>query len=80
MIGALFDAEPSALFTKEEKAAIAYALEATRDVQVSDATFARLARHFPDPKQQVELGVAVAFANFNNRMTDPFLVEAPPER
>ncbi len=48
-------------------------------MQVSDEVFARMAKHFPDPKRQVELGFVVAFANFNNRMTDPFLVEAPPE-
>lgn len=66
------------MFTEAEQAAIAYALETTREVQVSDAAFARAARHF-DTRQLVELAVAVAFANFNNRMTDPFLIELPPE-
>lgn len=48
-------------------------------MQLSDETYARFARHFPEPKQQLELASAVAFANYNNRLTDPFLVQAPPE-
>ena len=47
-------------------------------MQLSDETFARAAAHF-ETRQLVELGVAVAFANFNNRMTDPFVIELPPE-
>lgn len=74
MIDALLDAEASPLFTEAEKAAIAYALEVTRHVQLSEETFARVSAHF-DTRQLVELAAAVAFANFNNRMTDPFLIE-----
>lgn len=47
-------------------------------MQLSDETYARVATHFDTPRL-VELAVAVAFANFNNRMTDPFLIELPPE-
>jgi alkylhydroperoxidase family enzyme len=68
----------SALFTDEEKAALRLSLELTRDVHVSDATFAEARRHFDD-KALVELVVNVGVANLNNRITEAFWADLPEE-
>lgn len=68
----------SALFTEEEKAAMALSLELTRDVHVEDATFARAKAHF-DERQLVELVVNVGVANLNNRITEGFWADLPED-
>ncbi len=74
LVAAILDAEASPLFDEAEKAAIAAAIESTRDVRLSDETFGRLATHF-DTRQLVELLVAIGLANLNNRVADAFLVD-----
>jgi len=68
----------SALFTDDEKAALALSLELTRDVHVHDATFERARRHF-DERALVELVVNVGVANLNNRITEAFWADLPEE-
>lgn len=63
-------------FSPAERAALRYASEATRvPVDVSDATFAELRRHFSD-RQIVELTFAVAIESFFNRINAPLHIEA----
>ncbi len=68
----------SALFTDEEKAAMALSLELTRDVHVQDETFARAKRHFNE-RALVELVVNVGVANLNNRITEAFWADLPED-
>jgi len=63
-------------FSPAERAALRYASEATQiPVEVSDATFAELRRHFSD-RQIVELTFAVAIESFFNRVNAPLQIEA----
>lgn len=69
-----FDALPeyrtSPLFTDRERAALAYAEEATRNKHVSDATFEELRRHFND-REIVEITWVNAAENYNNLLNAP---------
>ncbi|HZP95762.1 MAG TPA: hypothetical protein VFC31_05425 [Candidatus Limnocylindria bacterium] len=78
MVDTIPDVEGSALFTDEEKAAIAASTELTKTARLSDATFERLRRFF-DERQLVELVVNTSIANLNNRVTDSFTAELEPE-
>jgi alkylhydroperoxidase family enzyme len=71
MVDTITQAEASRLFTDQEKAAIAVALELTKRAELSNETFDRAARHF-DERQLLELVVNVGVANLNNRVTDAF--------
>jgi AhpD family alkylhydroperoxidase len=63
------------LFTDAERAALAFAEEATQvGARVSDETFEELHRHYSD-RQIVELAAAVAAENFFNRMNASLGVE-----
>ena len=66
----------SPLFTPAERAALAFAEEATQvGARVADETFAALRQHFSE-REIVELAVAVAAENFFNRLNAPLEVEA----
>lgn len=66
----------SSLFTPAERAALAYAAEATQvGARVAERTFAELRRHFSD-REIVELAVAVAMENFYNRLNAPLEIES----
>ena len=65
----------SALFGERERAALAYAEEATRQHDVSDATFAELRKHF-DERQLVELTWVNAIGNFFNLLAVPLGLES----
>lgn len=71
MVDAIPNADTSGLFTEQERAAIAVAIELTKRAELSNETFARAARHFSE-RQLVELVVNVGVANLNNRVTDAF--------
>lgn len=71
MVEAITNADPSPLFTEQEKAVVAAAIELTKRVELSNEGFDRLARHL-DELQLVELVVAIGVANLNNRVTDAF--------
>lgn len=72
---ALADWRSSDVFDEREKAALAYVEEATRTKQVSDATFAELAKHF-DERGIAELTLLNAIENFYNLLNLPLEVEA----
>lgn len=71
MVDRIFEADRSPLFTDEERAAVAMAIELTRRAELSNETFERVSGHF-DERQLVELAVNVGVANMNNRLTDAF--------
>ncbi len=62
---ALMDYKTSPLFTERERAALAYAEEATRNKRVSDTTFENLRKHFNE-REIVEITWANAIENFYN--------------
>jgi alkylhydroperoxidase family enzyme len=64
---ALSDWEDSPLFDAQQKAALALTDAMTRDVQVSDAVFEELRRHFSE-QQIVELAVLVGTYNMHTRV------------
>ncbi len=74
---ALPEFETSPLFNGGERAVIRYAMEATRNVKVSDATFAGVRELLGDP-QLMELVLVVAFYNMVVRILDPLKVELEP--
>lgn len=71
----LHDFRSSDAFSPRERAALAYAEEATLERRVSDATFAELRSHF-DERQIVELTWLNAIGNFFNLMAVPLGVES----
>lgn len=73
----LAEFETSPLFNAGERAVIRYALEATRNVKVSDATFAAV-RELLNDQQLMELVLVVAFYNMVVRILDPLQVELEP--
>lgn len=73
----LAEFENSPLFNEQERAVMRYASEATREVKVSDATFAAL-REFLDTRRLMELVENVAFYNMVVRVLVPLGVEVEP--
>lgn len=69
--------ETSPAFDDKERAVIRYAVEATRDVEVSDSTFNAL-RGFLDNRRIMELVMNVAFYNSVARVIVPCGVELEP--
>ena len=67
---ALPDYKTSPLFTERERAALAYAEEATRNKHVSDATFENLRKHFSE-REIVEITWVNAIQNYYNLMNLP---------
>lgn len=62
--------EESQHFTKEEKAALRYVDEATRNNHVGDATFAKLKNYFSE-REIVQITLLNAIENFYNLMNAP---------
>jgi AhpD family alkylhydroperoxidase len=62
-------------FSAAERAALAYADEATSDKRVADATFEELRRHFSE-REIVELTWLVAVENFFNLINLPLGIES----
>lgn len=65
----------SPLFTERERAALAYAEEATRNKRVGDPTFARLQEHFND-REIVEITLLNAIENYYNLINLPLEIES----
>jgi AhpD family alkylhydroperoxidase len=65
----------SQLFSERERAALAYAEEATRSRQVSDTTFAELHKHCED-WEIVEITALVALHNFENLLNIPLQIDS----
>lgn len=75
---ALADWEAAAQFSPRERAALAYADAMTRDIAVSDETYAALRRHFDD-RETVELTVLVGTYNLHARVMQALEVDLEPE-
>lgn len=67
---ALADWETSEVFDARERAALAYADEATREKRVSEPTFERLRAHF-DEREIAEIALAVAIEHYYNLVNLP---------
>ncbi len=67
---ALEEYRTSPLFTERERAALAYAEEATRNKKVSDATFENLRKHFNE-REIVEITLVNAIENLYNLTNRP---------
>jgi 4-carboxymuconolactone decarboxylase len=79
---ALADWRGGSFFNERERSALAFADASTRDVEVPDATFDMLRRHFNE-RQIVELTVLVGTYNMHTRMCqalkiDPQTKASPP--
>ncbi len=72
---ALTEYQTSPLFSDRERAALAYAEEATRDTNVSDATFEELRTQFDD-REIVEITWLNAMENYNNLVNIPLGIES----
>jgi len=62
-------------FTARERAALAYAEEATQHKRVSDDTFATLREHFNE-RETVELTMLIAIDNYYNLINIPLEIES----
>lgn len=69
--------ETSPLFSEKERAICRYAAEATRDIEVTDATWNGLLAHFP-LREAMDLVMAVAWYNAVARINGPLRVENEP--
>ena len=69
------DYRTSPLFSERERAALAYAEEATRNKRVSDATFDSLRKHFNET-QIVEITWLNAIHNYYNLINIPLEIES----
>jgi len=67
--------EESDHFTEAEKAALAYADEATRNKHVADEIFERLRNHFSE-KENVQITMINAIENFYNLMNAPMNIDS----
>jgi alkylhydroperoxidase family enzyme len=70
----LADAETSPEFDDRERAVVRYAREATENVDVSDETWNALRRHL-DPREAMDIVMAVAWYNAVVRMLMPLRIE-----
>jgi AhpD family alkylhydroperoxidase len=74
-LDALLEYKTSPLFSERERAALAYAEEATRRKRVSDATFAALRKNFSEP-EIVEITWLNAVENYYNLINLPLEIES----
>jgi len=74
---ALADWRSSQQFSDAERAALAYADTMTRDVEVPDAVFAEVKRHF-DERRIVELTVLIGTYNMNARVLRALELDLEP--
>ncbi len=74
---ALADWRATSLFSERERAALAYADTMTRDIEVPDAVFAEVGRHF-DERRIVELTVLIGTYNMNARVLQALRLDLEP--
>jgi 4-carboxymuconolactone decarboxylase len=74
---ALADWRASSFFNERERAALAYADAVTRDVDVPEAVFAELRKHF-DERQIVELTVLIGVYNMHTRVGQALQIDPEP--
>jgi alkylhydroperoxidase family enzyme len=74
---ALRDWRSSALFSERDRAVLAYTDAMTRDVQVPDAVFADIRRHFNE-RQTVELTVLIGTYAMHTRVFEALRIDPEP--
>ena len=74
---ALADWRATSFFNERERAALAYADAMTRDVDVPDAVFAELRKHFNE-RQIVELTVLIGTYNMHTRVGQALQIDPEP--
>ena len=74
---ALADWRASAFFSERERAALAYTDAVTREIDVSDAVFAELRKHFTE-RQIVELTVLIGTYNMHTRVGQALQIDPEP--
>jgi 4-carboxymuconolactone decarboxylase len=73
----LTDWRASTFFNERERAALAYTDAVTRDIDVPDAVFAELRRHFSE-RQVVELTVLIGAYNMHTRVGQALQIDPEP--
>ena len=76
-LDALREYATSPWFSARERAALAYADAVTRDVDVPDAVFAELRKHFNE-RQIVELTVLIGTYNMHTRVGQALQIDPEP--
>jgi alkylhydroperoxidase family enzyme len=74
---ALADWQTSTFFDARERAALAYADAVTRDIDVPDAVFAELRKHFSE-RQIVEMTVLIGTYNMHTRVGQALQIDPEP--
>jgi len=74
---ALADWHAASFFSERERAALAYADAVTREIDVPDAVFAELRRHFSE-RQLVELTVLIGTYNMHTRVGQALQIDPEP--
>jgi len=74
---ALADWRAAAFFNERERAALAYADAMTREIDVPDAVFAELRKHFNE-RQIVELTVLIGTYNMHTRVGQALQIDPEP--
>jgi 4-carboxymuconolactone decarboxylase len=76
-VKALADWRPSTLFSEKQRALLAYVDAMTRDIEVPEAVFQELRKHFSE-RQTVELTMLVGAYNMLTRFLQALKVDAEP--
>ncbi len=76
-VDALADWSSSALFSDKQRALLAYVDAMTRDIDVPDAAFAQLRKHFSE-RQTVELTMLIGAYNMHTRVLKALKIDPEP--
>ena len=76
-VAALFDWQPSDLFDEKQRALLAYTDAVTRDIDVPDAVFVDVRKHFSE-RQVVELTMLIGAYNMLTRFLKALKVDPEP--
>jgi 4-carboxymuconolactone decarboxylase len=76
-VNALADWRPSTLFSEKQRALLAYVDEMTRDIEVPEAVFRQVRKHFTE-RQTVELTMLISAYNMLTRFLQALKVDAEP--
>jgi alkylhydroperoxidase family enzyme len=76
-VNALADWRPSTLFSEKQRALLAYVDAMTRDIEVPEAVFQELRKHFSE-RQTVELTMLIGAYNMLTRFLQALKVDAEP--
>jgi 4-carboxymuconolactone decarboxylase len=76
-VNALADWQPSTLFSAQQRALLAYVDAMTRDIEVPEAVFQEVRKHFTE-RQTVELTMLIGAYNMLTRFLQALKVDAEP--